>query len=150
MKRKTRVIQISGIRGIIIALFTLVCLAAGFIGFPGLVAMYLWNYAASFTLSVPAINIFQGILLWAIAGISFMIINNKHKYFVAFQTPDKLSDEEIKKIMERVKLQAQARMLNSMMYISKDNEKLPEQNQDTKSDETLNNIIEEEKDIHKI
>ena len=31
MKRKTRVIQIDGFKGLIIALFSVVCLAAGFV-----------------------------------------------------------------------------------------------------------------------
>ena len=67
MKRKTRVIQIDGFRGLILALFAVVCLAAGFIAFPGYVAMCIWNHFAS----LPPINLFQGVLLWAIVAMSF-------------------------------------------------------------------------------
>ena len=101
-KRKTRIIQISGIRGILTAIFVAACLAAGFIGFPGLVAMHLWNYAASFTYSMPVLNIYQGILLWAIVGISGFIINDRKKFIVSMKAPEELSDEEMKKLMERI------------------------------------------------
>ena len=40
MKRNTRIIQISGIRGLLMVIFAVTCLAAGFIGFPAIVAMY--------------------------------------------------------------------------------------------------------------
>ena len=61
-KRNAKVIQIAGIRGLLLVGFVAVCLVAGFVVFPGLVAMHLWNYAVSFTYFIPAINIYQGIL----------------------------------------------------------------------------------------
>lgn len=98
-------------------LFIASCLAAGFIAFPAIVAMRLWNMAASY-FAIPAINIYQGLLLWAIVAISGFIINDRKKFLVAFKAPDRLSDEEMKKVLERVKLHSQAQALNSMILKS--------------------------------
>lgn len=119
MKKNTRIIQISGIRGLFLAIFVVVCLAAGFIAFPSLVAMKLWNYTAGY-ISLPLINVWQGLMLWAIVAISGFIINDKQKYLMAFSSKSKLSEKDIKKIMERAKLQAQARSLDSMLLKSED------------------------------
>lgn len=142
-KRKTKVIQIAGLRGILMVLFAAVCLAAGFIAFPGIVAMHIWNYAASFSYAIPAINIYQGILLWSIFGITGFIINDRKKYLVAFKAPEELSDEEMKKLLERVKVQSQAQMLNSMIMKSSEIKTL--ENKEISEAEQ-----EEEKDIHKV
>ena len=63
MKRKTRIIQISGIRGILTVIFVVTCLAAGFIAFPAIVAMRVWNFFAELAV-IPSINVWQGLLLW--------------------------------------------------------------------------------------
>ena len=41
MKKNMNVIQIKGVKGIIMAAFIVICLAAGFIAFPGMVAIVL-------------------------------------------------------------------------------------------------------------
>ena len=69
MKKRARVIQISGLRGILMAIFIGGCLIAGFVGFPAICAMKLWNYTANFA-PLPLINIYQGLMLWAIVAIS--------------------------------------------------------------------------------
>ena len=46
MKRNAKIIQISGLRGILMAIFIVTCLAAGFVVFPGFVAMNIWNHFA--------------------------------------------------------------------------------------------------------
>ena len=117
MRRKTRIIQISGLRGILMMLFIASCLAAGFIAFPAFVAMHIWNWAAAYA-AIPAINIYQGLMLWAIVAISGFIINDRKKFLVAFKAPDRLTDEEMKKVLERVKLHSQAQALNSMILKS--------------------------------
>lgn len=121
MKKKAKIIQISGLRGILLVIFIAVCLAAGFIGFPALVAMYSWNYLAT-TLAFPTIDIFQGILLWSLVAGGIYIINDKKKFISAFQvqTPKELSDEELKAVLDRARIQAQARILNAMTLKSKD------------------------------
>ena len=67
MRKNAKIIQISGFRGLLLAVFIVTCLIAGFVVFPGLGAMYLWNITMASSFSLPAINIFQGILLWLIA-----------------------------------------------------------------------------------
>ena len=114
MRKNTKIIQISGLRGIFMLIFVATCLAAGFIAFPAIMAMYAWNYAGNFV-AIPVINIYQGLMLWAIIAISGFIINDRKKFLVAFKAPGQLSDEEMKKLLDRVKVQTQAQTLNSMV-----------------------------------
>ncbi|CCY63468.1 unknown [Clostridium sp. CAG:967] len=114
MRKNTKIIQISGLRGILMLVFVATCLAAGFIAFPAIAAMYAWNYAGNFIM-LPVINIYQGLMLWAIIAISVYILNDRKKYLVAFKAPGELNDEEMKNLLERVKVQAQAKTLNSMV-----------------------------------
>ena len=131
MKHKTRVIQISGFRGLVMAIFVVTCLAAGFIAFPSIVAMHAWNWLANY-IALPVINIMQGAMLWAIVAICGFIINDRKKYLVAFSPKTQLSEAEMKKIMERVKMHSQN--INSMMI------------KDIKSLDELNELSEEEKE----
>ncbi len=114
MKRNAHIIQISGFRGILMAIFVVSCLAAGFILFPAFLAMYAWNFVAGH-IAIPAIGLVQGLLLWAIVAITGFIINDRKKYLVAFSPKSQLSDDEVKEIMERVRLQSKAQMINSMV-----------------------------------
>ena len=88
MKRNAKIIQISGIKGLITALFVVTCLAAGFVAFPGFVAMNIWNHFAGS--SVPEINLYQGILLWAIVALVYFIAN-KQSFSVSFESPKELN-----------------------------------------------------------
>lgn len=138
MRRRTRIIQISGLRGILMMLFMASCLAAGFILFPAAVAMHLWNWVASFA-PIPLINIYQGLMLWAIVAISGFIINDKKKFLVAFKTPDRLTDEEMKKVLERVKIHSQTRQaLNSMILNSAKSLEEKDKAEDTKENKKEN------------
>lgn len=114
MRRNAHVIQISGFRGILLAIFVVSCLIAGFVGFPSFVAMYAWNYAANFV-AIPTIGIVQGLMLWAIVAITGFIINDRKKYLVAFSPKSQLNEDEMKKIVEKIKLQSNAQMINSMI-----------------------------------
>ncbi len=124
MKRNMRVIQISGISGILTAVFFISCLAAGFVVFPAFAAMKLWNFAASY-FEFPAINIYQGLMLWAAVALSVMIINNKKKYLTSFNCKTQLSEEEICNILARVRKQAQinSMLINQNKEISKEKDK---------------------------
>ena len=112
MRKRTRIIQISGFKGLLTAVFMLTCLAAGFIAFPAIVAMNLWNYAANYV-AIPAINIYQGLMLWAITAITGFIINDRKKYLVAFSPKQKLSEAQIKRILDSV--QAHKRAMDSIV-----------------------------------
>ena len=128
MKKRARVIQISGLRGILLVIFIGTCLCAGFVAFPSICAMHIWNYVANF-ISIPLINIYQGAMLWAIIAISGFIINDKEKFLVEFSASnDELSEKDMQKLMERVKLQSQAQALNSMILKSSELKSLKEIN----------------------
>ncbi len=123
MKRNTKIIQINGLRGLALALFTVICLAAGFIAFPGYVAKNIWNYFAGFGY-VPVINMFQGVMLWAIIAISYFIITDKRKQsFIAFKSPKELSEEELKQVMNAIKMQTKIHAQRPMIISANDLEK---------------------------
>ena len=105
MKKNFNVIQIRGIKGLIIAIGVGICLAAGFILFPGYVCMYGWNFIAKYAENMPAIGIIQGLLLWGIIVASYFILK-KDKVVVCFKSPEGLSEEELKAVFEDVKKQA--------------------------------------------
>ena len=122
MKRNAKIIQISGIKGLITALFVVTCLAAGFVAFPGFVAMNIWNHFAGS--SVPEINLYQGILLWAIVALVYFIAN-KQSFSVSFETPKELNEEELNMLMERIKLQSKATMINKMINVDEFKQEAP-------------------------
>ena len=72
-------------------------------------------------ISIPLISEWQGLLLWAIVAISGFIINDRKKFLVAFKTPDRLSEKEMKTLLERMKIQSQTQQaINSMILKSGD------------------------------
>lgn len=132
MKKNINIIQIKGFRGLMLAAFVITCLFAGFVVFPGLVAMKLWNYTMVHTLQIPTIGLFQGILLWGIIAGSYFTFK-KDKYLVCMKTPEGLSDEELKAVFEDVKKQAQNdKILQAMLKAREAELKVK------KSDETTN------------
>ena len=105
MKKNLNIIKINGLRGLLFAGMVVTCLAAGFIAFPGYVAMHLWNYiTASFV--IPQIGLFQGVLLWGIIVASYFIFRKK-KVVVCIKTPQGLSEEELKEVFADMKKQSQ-------------------------------------------
>lgn len=104
MRKNARIIQISGLRGILFAVFAVVCLFAGFVVFPGYTAMYLWNTLLASVFSLPLINIFQGILLWLIAALCFYLTGGSRS-IVQFKSTSQLNDYELKELMSRIKKQ---------------------------------------------
>ena len=83
--KKINVIQIKGVKGLILAGFVICCLFAGFVVFPGWVCMLAWNYITNYVLSMPIIGLFQGILLWGIIVASYFIFRKEnhalHNFF---------------------------------------------------------------------
>ena len=102
MKHNMNVIEIRGIRGLIITGGIICCLAVGFIGFPGWVFMHIWNYFASYSLDVPAIGINQGMILWGIIIASYIVFR-KDKFIVCLKSPKGLSEEELKSVFADLK-----------------------------------------------
>ncbi len=106
-KNKLRVIQISGFRGILSAIFIVACLIAGFVGFPAIVLEHGWNKLADITGTIPYINMFQGLILWGILAVSYMIINRKQRYLSVFE-PKPRNPKEIRDIINEIKSQSAA------------------------------------------
>ena len=102
MKHNMNVIEIRGIRGLIITGGIICCLAVGFIGFPGWVFMHIWNYFASYAYSVPSIGIIQGMLLWGIVVASYFAFK-KDKFIVCVKAPKGLSEDELKSVFADLK-----------------------------------------------
>ncbi len=102
MKHNMNVIEIRGIRGLIITGCAICCLAVGFIGFPGWILMHLWNYLASFAMDVPSIGIIQGILLWGIVIASYFAFR-KDKLIVCVKSPRGLNEDELKSVFADLK-----------------------------------------------
>jgi hypothetical protein len=93
------VIEICGMRGVAFTAFAVVCLAAGFVAFPAYVLKSAWNYFHF----APAINIYQGMLLWAIIAIMLYMVNSSA---VSFKPHAKLTDDELQKIIENIRKKA--------------------------------------------
>lgn len=117
MRKNAKIIQISGLRGLLLAVFIITCLIAGFVVFPGFGAMYLWNITMASSFSLPAINIFQGILLWLIAALIFYLTGGSQSV-VQFKSTSQLSDYELKELMSRIKKQNLAAKDNSSVFKS--------------------------------
>ena len=78
MKKNFRVITINGFRGALVAIFIVLGLIAGFIISPGWVCMQLWNNYIASSVAVSMMNIYQGIMLWAI--IALINIHHRNSY----------------------------------------------------------------------
>ena len=99
-----KIVQINGFRGLLVAAFMGVCLVAGFVFFPGIMAMKLWNH---FLTGFPVLNVFQGILLWGMVAICYFILFSQKEMPVSLKSVSGLSDRELDKIMEKAKIHAQ-------------------------------------------
>ena len=110
-----KILKIEGFRGIVTVLFIIVCLFAGFAVFPGFVAMTLWNKYLAALLEFPRLNLMQGVLLWGIAVVSYVIIF-KGGLAVSFRNiRNELSDSELSMIMRNARIYSNMRNLNKMM-----------------------------------
>ena len=121
MKRNLNIIQIKGVKGIILAVAVVCCLIAGFIVFPGWVWMQLWNYITNYVLTIPTIGLFQGILLWAIMVTSYFLFR-KERVVVCMKAPQGLSDEELKAVFADMKKQSQEDLILQAMIKAKEAE----------------------------
>lgn len=119
MKRSTRIIQISGFKGVLLLIFIASCLVAGFGFFPAYVSMQVWNFIALKTSFIPAINFIQGLLLWACIGISGYILNEKNHYLFSVTPKRKLTEQEVRKLVNRIRLQ-HTQMLNPAVKSNND------------------------------
>ena len=139
MKRNMNVIQIKGIKGIIMAIFIVTCLAAGFIAFPGLVAMYGWNALATHYPQIPSIGIIQGVLLWGIIAASYFVFR-RDKVVVCMRSSEGLSEEELKAVFADIKKQSmEDPILQAMMKARETELRLKESEASTSDAEAVAN-----------
>lgn len=102
MRKNLKVLQINGFRGLLLTLFIISCLIAGFIAFPAFLTMNAWNYLSVKTGSFPLITFQEGILLWAIIVFSAYIFN-KRKFIISINSQQELTEDELKEVMSKIK-----------------------------------------------
>ncbi len=107
-QKKVRMIEVRGITGLLKLLYIGICLVAGFAVFPGVALMYLWNTFLT-QLELPSINLLQGLLLYAIFVVCYMIYN-KPRFSISCGSFGDLSDEELEQIFLKAKADADRRM----------------------------------------
>ena len=132
MKKNLNVIQIKGVKGLIMLVMVGCCLVAGFIVFPGWVAMNIWNVLASLVNNAPSIGIIQGVLLWGIIVASYFTFR-KERFVVCMKTPQGLNEEELKAVFADIKKQTQDDKIIQAMLKARETElKLNEKEEDNK------------------
>ena len=135
MKKNLNVIQIKGVKGLIMLVMVGCCLVAGFIVFPGWVAMNIWNVLASLVNNAPSIGIIQGVLLWGIIVASYFTFR-KERVVVCMKTPQCLNEEELKAVFADIKKQTQDDKIIQAMLKARETElKLNEKEEDNKKTE---------------
>lgn len=135
MKKNLNVIQIKGVKGLIMLVMVGCCLVAGFIVFPGWVAMNIWNVLASLVNNAPSIGIIQGVLLWGIIVASYFTFR-KERVVVCMKTPQGLNEEELKAVFADIKKQTQDDKIIQAMLNARETElKLNEKEEDNKKTE---------------
>ncbi len=115
-EKKVKMIEIRGIGGLLKLGFIGICLAAGFGVFPGFALMYLWNILLAANTQVPPIGIVQGLLLYGICVVIYML-RNRPKFSISCGSFSELSDEELEHIIAKAKLDAEKRMTMSSFDI---------------------------------
>ena len=121
MKHNMNVIEIRGIRGMILTGCAICCLAVGFIGFPGWILMQIWNYFASFSVNIPSIGIIQGVLLWGILIASYFTFR-KNPLIVCVRTPKGLSEDELKSVFDDLKESSKEDLILKSMLKARETE----------------------------
>lgn len=108
MKNKCTVIQINGLRGLLIVGFVIMCIIAGFIIFPAWCCQHAWNFIASYIIDMPIMELKHGAILWLIiALISYVTMFGKFKVAfvpakdVELRNRPNISDDEILRELEK-------------------------------------------------
>ncbi len=118
MNKNYKVVTINGIRGIIALIFIVLGLIAGFIISPGWVCMKIWNYIFESSDTVSLMNLFQGIMMWAIIALSLYALNNR-RALIGFNSFSGLTPEQIRDIMARTK-NADAKFVKHLEIMNKE------------------------------
>ncbi len=132
MKKNFNVIQINGIRGLIMAGGIVACLFAGFVMFPGMVMKTVWNFISANVGVIPQIATLQGVLLWGIVVVSYFAFRRKG-FMVEFKSADDLSRDEMDEVMQRIRMERQSDILAKALMNAKKMEE--EAKEELKKDE---------------
>lgn len=109
-----KIVQIDGVKGMVTAVFAGICTIAGFAGFPGYVIMSLWNKYLVPSFMFPKLSLFQGILLWGIVVLVYIIVN-KDGLSLSFRNTPGITDDEIESILRSARVNSQMKMMNHVM-----------------------------------
>lgn len=103
MNRKFSVIKINGFKGLVLAIFCVGCLIAGFLIFPGWVCMNIWNYFAGFFMQAPVMSLVHGSLLWCIIALSIYALN-KGDIAISFGSASAVqpSEEKLREVFKKI------------------------------------------------
>ena len=148
-----KIIQIEGIRGLLTVAFMGVCLFAGFVVFPGMVLMHLWNLYLVNLYMFPVLNLFQGVLLWAMIFITYSIIT-KNNFALSFKQSSSLSQSELDSIIKNAKglkpFNISSRPLSKDELLNMMNDKNIKKNPFLKEIDKLESTFEEETEEKKV
>ena len=75
--KKIKVVEISGLRGILALVYGAICLAGGFILFPAWALMSLWNLFGTYVYRLPQMNLIQGFMLYAVLVLLYFATGKK-------------------------------------------------------------------------
>ena len=142
MRRNFNVIQINGIKGIIFCIGAVICLIAGFVGFPGILMKSGWNLMASSTGIVPSIGLIQGMLLWGIIVVSYFVLRGKKSWLVEFKSADDLSQDEMDAVMKRIRMERQSDLIAKSIMRARELELKAKQELDNKLKENIDKHID--------
>jgi len=102
MNKNFKVIQISGLSGILLVGIVFTGLFCGFMLFPIWVVMMGWNAVVANTFHGPAINYIQAALLWTAIILSLYILL-KNSISIRIQKEDNFEQRDIKDIINEIK-----------------------------------------------
>jgi hypothetical protein len=133
MKKNFKIVQINGLRGLLLTFFIFSCFIAGFIAFPAFLTMNTWNFFAFKIGSVPSITFYEGLLLWAIIVFSIFVFNKK-RFIVSFNASQELTEDELKNVISKIKSQTfNPNILPPEEFnFSKDKKEITQQSPDSK------------------
>ena len=100
MKRRVKVVEINGLRGIIVVVYAIICAVAGFVLFPSWVLMHLWNFLGTHIYSLPQMNLIHGFMLYAMLILMYFATNS-HKTCFGISSAN-LTNSHIASIMNDI------------------------------------------------
>ena len=103
MNKNFKIVTITGFRGVLMACFIFSGLIAGFIISPAWVCMKIWNVFVVNNFAVMPMNLFQGLLTWAVIALILYALNNKRS-LIGFGSYPVLTKEQVNDIMNRAKM----------------------------------------------